>query len=511
MKLPLGLPLTLETLESHWHKAITPIVPEESRKRVEESREVVERALQEGKPLYGITTGFGKFSQVLISPKDRDQLQINLIRSHACGVGKPIPLNLARWILILRAHSLCKGYSGVRLKVIEELIFFVENNLYPKIPLWGSVGASGDLAPLAHVALALIGEGEIWFDGAFQPAGKVLTHLKRKPLTLKAKEGLALINGTTFSLVLALDSLFLTQRLFHWAVVIGVLTLDVAKGSDVPLDERIHTIRNQAGQMKVAACQRELLKGSQIRESHRDCSRIQDNYSLRCMPQVYGALWDHLSHIANILSREIEGVTDNPLIFPEDGVVLSGGNFHAEPLAIAADLAKILLAELASLSERRLDMLLNPSFSELPPFLVKKEGLESGFMIPQVASASLVSALKTLAFPASIDTIPTSLGKEDHVSMAPHACWQWHQGVERGVYVLAYELLAALRGLHYRRPLKTSPILEALCRSLEKEGIHPPVGDEGWGNLLEKTGEFLKTHDPFALPPLQNLPEGCKL
>ncbi len=411
------------------------------------SRRLVEDRAAATEALYGINTGFGKLARVRIAPADLAELQQNLILSHASGVGEPLPQDVARLILILRANALARGNSGVRVELIQRLLALFEAGVAPVIPSQGSVGASGDLAPLAHLALVLIGEGEAWLGGRRMRGARLHRELGITPLSLAAKEGLALINGTQVSTACAVAGLVHAERLARAADVAVAMTIEALRGSIVPFDARIHELRPHPGQAQVAANVRRLLRGSKVLPSHKHCGRVQDPYALRCAPQVHGAARDTFGHARQVLEREMNSVTDNPLIFAEQGDVLTGGNFHAEPVGMVADFTAIAVAELASISERRVENLVNPDLSGLPAFLARDPGLHSGFMIAQVTAASLVSENKTLAHPASVDSIPTSAGKEDHVSMATWAGRKLMTIAANTECVLAIELLCAAQGL----------------------------------------------------------------
>ncbi len=437
---------------------------DESWAAIRESAAAVDRILASDRTVYGVNTGFGLLADARIGEDHLVELQRNLVLSHACGIGAALPDPVVRLVLALKIVSLARGASGVRPVVVERLLALLAADALPVIPAQGSVGASGDLAPLAHMTLALVGEGEIRFRGTVRPARAVLAELGFDPLVLAPKEGLALLNGTQVSTALALDALMRVEDVFAAALVAGALSTDALKGSDAPFDPRIHALRGHPGQIAVAARLKALLDGSRIRASHADCSKVQDPYSLRCQPQVMGAVLDQLRHVARVLETEANAVTDNPLIFSDgsrDGadIVLSGGNFHAEPVAFAADLLAMVAAEIASLSERRLALLVDPKMSGLPAFLTREPGLNSGFMIAQVTAAALVSENKTLAHPASVDSIPTSAGQEDHVSMATWAADKAGRVARNAARVVAIELLAAAQGVDLRAPLKTSPLL----------------------------------------------------
>ena len=431
---------------------------------IESSAAAVGRILDSGRTVYGINTGFGLLAQTRI-PADRlEELQRNLILSHSAGLGDPLDPRIVRLMMVLKAIGLGRGHSGVRRELVELLLALVSANALPVVPSQGSVGASGDLAPLAHMSAALIGQGEIALNGERLPAGDALRRLGLEPLVLGPKEGLALINGTQASTAIALDVLFTAERVFATALVSGALSLDAFKGTDAAFDPRIHEARGQPGQIKVAAALRGLLDGSEIRRSHSECDRVQDPYSFRCQPQVMGAALDQLRNSARTLRIEANAVSDNPLLFGDDA--LSGGNFHAQPVAFAADIMALALCEIGSISERRLAVLIDPKMSGLPPFLVEDSGVNSGFMIAQVTAAALVSENKSLAFPASVDTIPTSAGQEDHVSMATHGALKARRIARNAAGVIGVELLAAAQGIDFHKPLKTSPSLQSAMEAI---------------------------------------------
>ena len=426
------------------------------------SAAVVRRAAEGTAPVYGVNTGFGKLASTRISEADLATLQLNLIRSHSVGVGEPLAPPVLRLMLALKAASLARGQSGVRPVVIDTLIAVHNAGLCPCVPGQGSVGASGDLAPLAHMTLALLGEGEFWVDGQKRPAAAVLAAAGIAPLQLAAKEGLALINGTQTSTALALHALLSFEPVLEAALLIGALTVDAARGSDGPFDARIHALRGQPGQIDVAVYYRRLLAGSAIRQSHLlGDERVQDPYSLRCQPQVVGACLDQLRHAAMVLVREANAVTDNPLVFADDNVLVSGGNFHAEPVALAADGMALAIAEVGAIAERRIAMLIDAGVSRLPPFLTANPGLNSGFMIAHVTAAALASENKSLAHPASVDSLPTSANQEDHVSMATFAARRLLPMISNTAHILGIEWLAAAQGIEFLRPLTSSAPLEA--------------------------------------------------
>jgi histidine ammonia-lyase len=428
--------------------------------RIAATRGAVDRAAQGEPAVYGVNTGFGALASRRIAPSQTEQLQVNLVRSHACGVGAPWHDALVRRMMILKANSLATGYSGVRLQVVEALLALINRAVLPTIPRTGSVGASGDLAPLAHLALALIGEGEATHEGRSLHGAEVMAAAGIAPLRLQAKEGLAILNGTQLSAALAVEGLFAAENLLGAAIATGALTLEALAGSHAPFDARIHAARRQSGQIEVARRFRALLGHTEIEHSHLNCDRVQDPYAVRCMPQVLGALADTVRHAAAVTGAELNAATDNPLVF--DAAIISGGNFHAAPLGYVMDFLAIALADCASIAERRIDLLDRKVNPHLNMFLTQEPGLESGFMIAHVTAAALTSSLRTLAHPASVDSIPTSAGQEDHVSMAPWAGEKLLQIAERTATVLAIELLAAAHAIDCMRPLHSSERLEAL-------------------------------------------------
>jgi histidine ammonia-lyase len=437
---------------------------------MERSRRLVEDVVSERRVVYGVTTGFGKFADRVIPPDSLKELQRNLIVSHAVGTGSPLEPEVVRAMTMLRVAALARGYSGIRPSTVQTLVDILNAGIIPVIPSKGSVGASGDLAPLAHLSLLLIGEGDVLQDGTRIPATAALRSAGIKPVTLEAKEGLALINGT--QLMAALGVLLLDDacNVLDVADVAGAMTLDAMRGTNTAFDARIQKARPHPGQIEVAARLRRLTEGSEIMASHRhDAHKVQDPYSLRCMPQVHGASRDALAYARGVLEIEINAASDNPLIFPADGDIVSGGNFHGQPLAFALDFAAIALAELADISERRIAALLDPSFSELPPFLALNGGVESGFMAAQYTAASLVSENKVLAHPASVDSIPTSANQEDHVSMGVTSGLKAGEVLKNVESVLAIELLCAAAGIDFRRPLRSSPSLEATHALIRSE------------------------------------------
>jgi len=480
-----GNDLTLEAVREVAVERRPVLLLAEAREAVNRARAVVDDIVASNTLAYAITTGVGKLSDVRIPGEQIRELQVNLVRSHAFGVGEPLSVAEARAMMLLRANSLAKGYSGVRGIVIDTLCEMLNRGVTPFVPSQGSVGASGDLAPLAHLALAMIGEGEcVDASGARIPSSDALKRAQVKPLVLEAKESISLINGTQGMLAVGTLALLAAETLVDSADVLGGLCCDALKGTDAAFDERIHKARPHAGQMKTAANLRKMLEGSQIRESHRECGRVQDAYSLRCIPQVHGAVRDTLAHCREVFEIEANSAVDNPLVFITDannseGDVISGGNFHGEPLAFALDFLAIALSALAGISERRIERLVNPALSEgLPPFLAQGAGLNSGFMMAQVTAAALVSENKVLAHPASVDSITTSGNKEDYVSMGMTAANKLKRIVENTRNVLAIEAMAVAQAIDFLAPLKTSKrgevahaAIRSVCPTVEKDRV----------------------------------------
>ena len=441
------------------------------------SAKIVQDAAAGDEPVYGVNTGFGKLASKRIGKDELAALQRNLIRSHCVGVGQPLEPAVVRLMLATKAASLARGYSGVRPLVIQSILDAFNAGLVPFVPAKGSVGASGDLAPLSHMTLALMGEGEMLVDGQRRPALEVLKAAGLGPLELAAKEGLALINGTQTSTALALHALLRFETLYASALVSGAMSLDAARGSDGPFDPRIHAVRGQPGQIETAAAYRQLLAGSPIRASHMEGDeRVQDPYCLRCQPQVMGACLDQTRYVSAVLLREANAVTDNPLVFADDGAMISGGNFHAEPVALAADALACAIAEVGAIAERRIAMLIDTGVSRLPPFLTDNAGLNSGFMIAHVTAAALASENKSLAHPASVDSLPTSANQEDHVSMATFAARRLGDMLDNTGHIIAIELLAAAQGFEFLRPLKSSAALEE-AHALLRQACPPMPAD----------------------------------
>lgn len=447
------------------------------RAAVEAGERTIAAILDQDAPVYGVNTGFGRLAQVRIAREDLTQLQRNIVLSHASGVGAPMPPEIARLMLALKLASLGRGASGVRMAVLDQLEAMLVCDVVPVVPGQGSVGASGDLAPLAHMTAVMIGVGEAWHAGERLPAETALARAGLAPLVLGPKEGLALLNGTQFSTAYALAGLFAIETAFNAALVTGALSTDAAMGSDTPFDPRIHALRGHAGQSDVAATLRRLMAGSAIRASHlQHDERVQDPYCLRCQPQVMGAVLDVIRQAAATLATEANAVSDNPLVFADTGEVISGGNFHAAPVGFAADMLAMAVCEIGSLAERRIAMLVDASLSGLPAFLTPRPGLNSGFMLPQVTAAALVSENKTRAFPASVDSIPTSANQEDHVSMAAHGARRLPAMAENAIQVIAIELLAAVQGCDFHAPQRTSEPLERV-RSLLRAQV-PMLDDD---------------------------------
>ena len=451
---------------------------------IEASNAAVEAIVAKGDPAYGINTGFGILAKAHIPVEQLATLQRNLILSHAVGTGPLIDDHIVRLILLTKIGSLARGYSGVRPLIIKTLLALYNANIMPAIPVQGSVGASGDLAPLAHMTLAMLGVGQVRHNGVLVDAVDALAAAGIAPVVLGAKEGLALINGTQVSTALALHGLFMAERLLEAAMVTGALSVDAARGSDAPFDARIHAVRGQPGQIAAAAIYRELVAGSAIRASHLvGDERVQDPYSLRCQPQVMGAVMDLIANAGRTLLIEANAVTDNPLLF-DGGVILSGGNFHAEPVAFSADSLALAIAEIGALAERRIALLIDANLSGLPAFLVREPGLNSGFMIAHVTAAALASENKSLAHPASVDSLPTSANQEDHVSMATFAARRLHQMAHNTCVIVGIELLAACQGIEFHRPLRSSPTLEAVHAQL-REQVAPYDADRFFAPDIE--------------------------
>ncbi len=500
-------PLSLHQLRSFTRSRERLELDTRCRGVVDRAAKAVDAIVARGDTVYGVNTGFGLLARTSVSPDNLKALQRNLVLSHSAGTGPLLDDATVRLILALKIAALAQGYSGVRWSVIEAMQRLIEAEVYPCVPAKGSVGASGDLAPLAHLSAALIGVGEVRHRGETLPAAEGLRRAGLSPIELGPKEGLALLNGTQVSTALALIGLFAIEDDFAAALVAGALSVDAAKGSDTPFDPRIQAIRVHPGQAAVAAIYLDLLKGSAIRASHLDCNRVQDPYSLRCQPQVMGACLDHLRFAAKVIACEASAVSDNPLVFADTGQVLSGGNFHAEPVAMAADVLALVAAEIGALSERRIALLIDHTISELPAFLVRDGGLNSGFMIAQVTAAALASENKSLAHPASVDSLPTSANQEDHVSMATFAARRLGEMADNTAGIVAIELLAAAQGIEFHAPLKTSARL-AEAKALIRAVVPPYDRDRAFApdiaaaKRLITEGAFARFIPPQTLPSL---------
>ncbi len=499
-----GRPLALAEIARVAHEREFVSVAEAAKAAIDASRRVVEEIVARDEVIYGVSTGFGKLADVHIPPHQSQQLQLNLVRSHACGVGRPLSEPEVRAMMLLRANVLTLGFSGIRLEVIELLVAMLNRGVIPVVPEKGSVGASGDLAPLAHLALAVIGEGESFYEGRRLTSAEALQLAGLQPAALQAKEGLALLNGTQAMHAVGGLALWRAKRLARVADVAGAMTLEALRGTPVAFDERIHRARPHPSQIAVARHLRALLEQSEIRASHlTDDPRVQDAYSLRCMPQVHGAVRGALTHCEEILAIESGSATDNPLVFIDNGDVLSGGNFHGAPLALGFDYAAIATTDLMSISERRIDRLTNPDLSEgLPAFLAQHPGMQSGFMIAHVAAVALLSEAKVLAHPSSVDNLPTSAGKEDHVSMGMTGALKLRTIVENAECVLAVELLAAAEGLEFRRPLQAGVGVERAFATLRS--LAPRLEDDRpLSPDIERVAEAIragKFDSPFDAP-----------
>ncbi len=491
-----GQPLTLAEIARVAVEGEEVKIASSAHARIKASREVIEAITTSDAVVYGVNTGFGKLSEVHIARGDLRQLQLNLVRSHSCGIGRPLSEPEVRAMLLLRANVLTLGFSGIRLEVIELLVQMLNRGVHPVVPEKGSVGASGDLAPLAHLSLGLIGEGEVFYNGERIASATALERAGLSAVTLEAKEGLALLNGTQAMHAVGGLALLRAKRLSRVADVIGAMTLDALKGTPTAFDSRIQDARPHPGQQAAAEHLCALLRGSEIRESHKTGDpRVQDAYSLRCMPQVHGAVRGALAHCEEVLAIESGSATDNPLVFTDNGVVLSGGNFHGAPVALALDYAAIALTDLMSMSERRTDRLINPDTSEgLPAFLAPRAGMQSGFMIPHVAAVALLNEAKILAHPASVDNLPTSGGKEDHVSMGMTAALKLRTIVENAESLFAIELLAAATALEYRRPLKSGAGVERAYGKL-RSFVLPLTDDRAMSEEIERVSLAIRAGD----------------
>jgi histidine ammonia-lyase len=492
--------IDLATLRQLWAGAPAKL-DDASLTRIRASAASVERIVAGGETVYGVNTGFGLLANTRIPPERLAELQRNLILSHSCGLGDMLPSHVVRLMIVLKLLGLGRGYSGVRPLVIDALQALLDRDAVPLIPAQGSVGASGDLAPLAHLIAAMMGEGRIDVAGDILAARQALEKLGMQPLELGPKEGLALINGTQASTAIALDALFMAERVFGAALGAGALSVDALKGSVKPFDPRISAVRGQPGQIKVAAEIRALLEGSEILASHGRCGKVQDPYSFRCQPQVMGASLDLLTNAARTLTIEAGAVTDNPIVFEDEDIAISGGNFHAQPVAFAADTIAMAMCEVGSLSERRTAVLIDPKMSGLPAFLVDDGGVNSGLMIPQVTQAALVAENRSLAFPSSVDSVPTSAGQEDHVSMAPISARKAAQIARNVAGIVAVELIAAAQAVDYHAPLKTSAKLQGMHAKVRE--ISPRLeSDRYWADEMAALQVAVLTGEVGSLPQL---------
>lgn len=498
-----GNGFTLDALRAVADRSVRLALSPAARRAMRASRRVIDRAIESGAKAYGVTTGFGTFADVSIPPDQIATLQRNLIRSHAAGVGLPLEDRVVRAMMALRANALARGQSGIRISTVESLLKMLAADILPVVPSQGSVGASGDLAPLSHLALALIGEGAVRVRSRRGPAGRALRRARISPVVLAAKEGLALINGVQMSVAVGGLALQRALELCRVADLAGAASLDASRGSDAAFDARIMAARPHPGAAASAANLRSLLRGSEIRESHRGCGRVQDNYALRCMPQVHGAVREAFGHAREVLEREMNSATDNPLVFAGRNDIVSGGNFHGAPVGLVLDYAAIAATDLASISERRIEKLVNPALSDLPAFLVKDGGVNSGLMMAQVTAASLVSECKVLSHPASVDSIPTSAAKEDHVSMSPIAARKFAAIVQNLERVLAIEFIAAFQAMEFLRPLRSSAAIERVRRDFRRV-VRAWDRDRELHADLEKAREFLASESTErAIRPLR--------
>lgn len=490
-----GHDLTLTDIEDVAYAGRKVGLADSARREVERSRAFVERLLETGDPIYGVTTGFGRLADVYVSPEEQVELQRNLVRSHSAGVGTRLDAPAVRTIMLLRANALARGHSGCRPVIIERLLDFLNHGVHPMVPSVGSVGASGDLAPLAHVALCLMGEGEVTLEGVSRPTPEVLKELGIEPIELREKEGLSLINGTQATTGLGVLAYMRAMRALDALDIAGVLSLEGLMGTPEPFRSELHEARPHAGQLESAERLRALTEGSEIRESHRfDDPRVQDAYSLRCMPQVHGAARQAMTYVAQVLETEANSTTDNPLVLPDAEVVVSGGNFHAQVVSAALDFMVIAITDVAAISERRLERLLNPDLSGLPAFLTPKPGLRSGFMIAQVTAVDLLGEMRILSHPASVDSVSTSASQEDHVSMGLTAARKASRAVECFETVVAIELMAGAQAVEFRRPLKASPPIEA-AHALIRERVEPLDEDRPFTADIEAVLDVVRSGD----------------
>lgn len=498
--------LSLKSLRTIYQQSVQLALSTDSHQAINDSVQVVADILAKDDTVYGINTGFGLLANTRIPADQLETLQHSIVLSHAAGTGEYLEDNLVRLTMVLKLNSLARGYSGIRLEVLNTLLALINHDIYPCIPAQGSVGASGDLAPLAHLAMTLLGEGEARYQGKQITATEALAIARCRPIKLAPKEGLALLNGTQVSTALALKGLFEAEDLFVAATLTGSLSVEAALGSRKPFDIRIHEARGQQGQIDSAALYRQVLQSeSEIGLSHQNCSKVQDPYSLRCQPQVMGACLTQLRYCAEVLETEANAVSDNPLVFAEQSDILSGGNFHAEPVAMAADILALIISEMGALSERRMALLIDSQLSGLPPFLVENGGVNSGFMIAQVTSAALASENKMLAHPACVDSLPTSANQEDHVSMATHGARRLQGMNENSRGIVAIELLAACQGIDFRRPLTASPVLEQLHRMV-RQRVAFYDQDRYFAPDIERSKQLLASRALNTLIPGSDLP-----
>ncbi|MEC7826250.1 MAG: histidine ammonia-lyase [Pseudomonadota bacterium] len=498
--------LTLQQLRTVFRQHVSLSLDDSAKAAIQAAEQTVLDVIKENRTVYGINTGFGLLANTRIDVEELELLQRSIVLSHAAGTGDFMSEDTVRLLMLLKINSLARGYSGIRLSVVEALIKLYNAEVYPAIPEKGSVGASGDLAPLAHMSVVLLGEGEAFYRGERIEAKQALNIAGLEPIALAPKEGLALLNGTQASTAFALQGLFYTENALYSAIGIGALTVDAALGSRVPFDARIHAVRGHKTQSDVATAFRELLATSDIGNSHQGCEKVQDPYSLRCQPQVMGACLQQMRFATEILVTEANGVSDNPLVFADTGDILSGGNFHAETVAMAADMLAIALSEIGALSERRMSLMIDTHLSGLPPFLVENGGVNSGFMIAQVTCAALASENKTLAHPASIDSLPTSANQEDHVSMATFAARRLRDIFDNVAGILAIEWLAACQGLDFRKPLQTSERLQSLMQLLRND-VPFYDKDRYFAPDIEAAKQLIKRHDLMDTTQLQLLDE----
>ncbi len=488
-----GNSLTIERVEQYLaDPTVRLAISKDALERVRASNEYLKELVRAHKPVYGLTTGFGRLSDIAIESHEVRRLQLNLVRSHSCAVGDPLDPDEVRAAMLILANALCRGYSGVSPSVLRTILKMLEKQVIPRVPQQGSVGASGDLAPLAHIALALIGEGEVLYNHSVMPAAKALKRAGIKPARLSEKDGLALVNGTHVMTAIGAINSIHARNLVEHADIAAAMTLEGLRGSPAPYHEIVHRQRPHAGQRSTARNLRKLLAGSQIVVSHRECKKVQDAYSLRCVPQVHGAVKDTYNHVARIIKTEINSSTDNPLVFPKDKMVISAGNFHGQPISFAMDFLGIASATLGTISERRTEHMVNPDLSGLPPFLVEQSGLNSGLMMAQVVAASLASENKILSHPASVDTIPTSANREDHVSMGMTAARKCRAILHNLESILAIEFIAAAQAIEFVRPLLSSRAIEA-AHAIIRAHVGKITADRVFGKDIELLSSVIRS------------------